>query len=186
MDSLSQQQITAASIPNGLEMSVNPSGNPSAKRKTKSNLLRRPSFSPLSRGQDEDQDRQPTRLLQKKRPSLMPLGLTKTDKAGGILVEDVEKEYGSESPQSNRPSMLRRGRPASLFGSLRSFRMGDEETPPDTATSSKAPSVNWKDFGSGTEDTGRQTHNVQTSRYELEEAIHERSSRHCPRHSWYI
>lgn len=135
-------------------MSVSPPG----RRKNRTNLLRRPSFSPLSRTRDDDDtEKQPKKLLQKRRPGFTSLGLVRTsDQTGNVLVEGVEKDFSPDSPQGGKPSLLRRGRPASLFGSLKSFRTGDDETPPGTATSSKAPSLNWRDFGSQPEDTGKQ------------------------------
>lgn len=44
---------------------------------------------------------------------------------------------------SARPTLLRKGRPPSLFGSLKS--RNEDDTPPATAVSSKAPSLNWKE-----------------------------------------
>lgn len=124
--------------------------SPFGKSKSRAPLLRRPSFSLLDRlyepSVEPAKDRE-RRLLKKK---------TTTSKRAPVLVDEAggrpsssatEQDLDLTDPSVTRPAGLRRGRPSSIFGSLKSFRTGDDDTPPATATSSKAPSVAWKDLG---------------------------------------
>lgn len=65
------------------------------------------------------------------------------------FTSQAEASEDAGSPRTGtRPGLLRRGRPSSIFGSLKSFRTNDDETtPPATSASSKPPSLNWGFFG---------------------------------------
>ncbi|KAK5144013.1 hypothetical protein LTR04_001704, partial [Oleoguttula sp. CCFEE 6159] len=92
---------------------------------------------------NHDEGRSPSRTLRKSRtPSFEPELPTAT--------RDESPRYrdASDSPKIRPPVLPGRGasnRPPSVFGSLRSLRSAGDDDTPLTATSSKAPSINWGD-----------------------------------------
>lgn len=97
--------------------------------------------------QVKDKDKEAAKTLKKrKQPTLItnldPPELARDDEPMSALPQP------SPSPKPPRPTLSVRGitqRPTSVFGSLRSMRSNGEDDTPLTATSSKAPSVNWGD-----------------------------------------
>lgn len=108
-----------------------------------------------STDKDKDKNKDSSKTLRKrKQPTLVtnldPLELARDDDPMSAHTQPPP------APKPPRPSLSVRGitqRPASsVLGSLRSMRSNGEDDTPLTATSTKAPSVNW---GDGEGSTGR-------------------------------
>ena len=128
----------------------------SPRRKSKSGLLRRPSLSPLTLLHDDPDKPTSSRTQKKSKPSLL-FSHTSAGSAPAkenLAAGSTETLLTPSISNSHRPSILRKGRPSSIFGSLKTFRTNDDDTPPATASSGRAPSLNWKDFGLHTDTVG--------------------------------
>ena len=91
---------------------------------------------------DSDKDKEPTNILRKRRTISL---LTSLSGSAQIGQDDTIPSVGASPASLARPSFARRGsgNRGSVFGSLRSLRSTDEHDEPPTASSSRAPSVNW-------------------------------------------
>ncbi|KAI9719020.1 MAG: hypothetical protein M1828_006396 [Chrysothrix sp. TS-e1954] len=126
------------------------SNNIAGRRKSRSGILRRPSLGPLSLITDDPEKAVPKTLKKKSRIPSLPSSASPSSEKHFIAVTEDRAPLSADLVHP-RQQLLRKGRPSSIFGSLKSFRTIDDDTPPATASSSKAPSVNWKDFGSHTD-----------------------------------
>ena len=91
---------------------------------------------------DSDKDKDPVNILRKRRTISL---LTNLSGSAQIGQDDTIPSVGASPASLARPSFARRGsgNRGSVFGSLRSLRSTDEHDEPPTASSSRAPSVNW-------------------------------------------
>src|SRR6266702_2463771 len=91
---------------------------------------------------DSGKDKEPANILRKRRTISL---LTNLSGSAQIGQDDTIPSIGGSLASPARPPFARRGsgNRGSVFGSLRSLRSTDEYDAPPTASSSRAPSVNW-------------------------------------------
>lgn len=91
---------------------------------------------------DSDKDKEPANILRKRRTISL---LTNISGSAQVGQDDTILSVGANPASPARPPFARRGsgNRGSVFGSLRSLRSTDEHDEPPTASSSRAPSVNW-------------------------------------------
>ncbi len=122
----------------------NSNANAAVKGRRRSLFTRRP-LSALTQIQGEEQGTDLTSTLKKKRPpSTLNSPSSPLSDVGAVAYATDTLSSPVKASVVTKPTS---GRPASIFGSLRSFRPTEEYGEPLTATSSKPPSINWGETG---------------------------------------